>query len=121
MEGVIVTVQSPPLQPQQRPMGVHKDNQADIDPEKIGNMVDLVLGRHAHVPDPSRGCHQPLYGDDLPDWTGVHNQPEEECTDPHTTTGLHSEFSLPSDKLYALKKLLEKIKNWGRTTVQELS
>ena len=30
-------------------------------------------------------------------------------------------MSLPSDKLYALKKLSEKIKNRGRTTVQELS
>ena len=30
-------------------------------------------------------------------------------------------ISLPSDKLYTLKKLSEKIKNRGRTTVQELS
>ena len=45
MEGAIVAVQSPPLRPQQCPMGVHKGNQADIiDPEKIGNTVDLVLG-----------------------------------------------------------------------------
>ena len=30
-------------------------------------------------------------------------------------------LSLPSDKLYALKKLSEKVKNRGRTMVQELS
>ena len=50
-----------------------------------------VSQRH-HVPDPSRGYRQPFYGDDRPDWTGVHNQSEEECTDPRTTTGIPGLF-----------------------------